>query len=146
MTNLFFGARVAFVGAARSGRASLPYSAFLRGLLCVALVMLGACSSSQQTATEGSGSDFQRYELRGKVVRLETGNRAAVIEHEEIVGWMEAMTMRFPVADEAEWNKLAVGEQITATVFVNDEGFHIGDIQVVAAAEPEEPAQPQGSQ
>jgi Cu/Ag efflux protein CusF len=59
---------------------------------------------------------------------------------------MDAMTMRFPVPDETEWNKLAVGEEILATVFVNDEGFHIGEIQIVEAPETEESAQPQGPQ
>jgi Cu/Ag efflux protein CusF len=56
---------------------------------------------------------------------------AAAIEHDEIVGWMDAMTMTFPVPEKADWEKLSVGAQIQATVFVSDDGFHIGEIEVI---------------
>jgi Cu/Ag efflux protein CusF len=98
-------------------------------LLPLALAILSACGSSGPAA--GDSREVQRYQLRGKVVNLESDNQAALIEHEEIVGWMDAMTMRFPVREKADWEKLAVGAQIEATVFVADDGFYVGEVQVV---------------
>jgi len=65
----------------------------------------------------------------GEVVRLDANLKVALIKHEDIPGWMKAMTMEFPVKDQAEFNKLKVGDQITATVFVRDLDYWIGEIQ-----------------
>jgi Cu/Ag efflux protein CusF len=63
---------------------------------------------------------------------------AATIEHDEIVGWMGAMTMDFPVKDQAEWEKLQVGDRITGTVFVSSDGYHLGEIKMAEPAAEEE--------
>ncbi len=76
----------------------------------------------------------QRYTLHGKVVSLSAETKVAAIDHEEIVGWMGAMTMEFPVREASEWEKLQVGDQINATVFVDNSGFHLAEIEVVAPA------------
>jgi protein SCO1/2 len=55
--------------------------------------------------------------------------RAAVIKHQKIEGWMQAMTMAFPVKDEHEYQDLHPGDQIAATVFVQDLDFWIGEIR-----------------
>ena len=54
----------------------------------------------------------------------------AVIQHERIEGWMEAMTMEFPVADPAEYAKLKEGATIRARVNVNDAFFWLSEITV----------------
>ena len=71
--------------------------------------------------------------MRGEVIRLDANLKVALIKHEDIAGWMKAMTMEFPVKDQAEFNKLKVGDRITATVFVRDLDYWIGEIQPVAA-------------
>lgn len=114
-------------------------------LLLLAVTLL-ACGPADQggdptAAEDATAGEVQRYQLRGKVIRLEPENKAALIEHEEIVGWMDAMSMRFPVRDDAEWAKLSEGGTIDATVFVNDDGFYIGEIEVSEGEEPSEEAQ-----
>jgi Cu/Ag efflux protein CusF len=52
----------------------------------------------------------------------------ARIKHQKVEGWMEAMTMEFPVRDETEFHALHTGDQIEATVFVQDTDFWIGEI------------------
>lgn len=117
------------------------------GVFVLVLGML-ACGPTEPPQTKDAAAesaaddDPQRYDLRGKVVQLETENKAAVIDHEEIKGWMDAMTMRFPVKEQADWDKLTVGAQIEATVFVTPEGFHIGDVKVVEGEAPAAPEQP----
>ena len=53
----------------------------------------------------------------------------AVIKHDTIEGWMEAMTMEFPVRDKAEFAKLGEGKRIRATVHVQDLDYWLSDIQ-----------------
>jgi Cu/Ag efflux protein CusF len=76
-----------------------------------------------------SDAPIQRYTLRGEVKRLENDRQTAVIKHENIEGWMEAMTMEFPVRDKAEFAKLAEGKTIRATVNVQDLDYWLTDIQ-----------------
>lgn len=66
--------------------------------------------------------------MKGEVIRMDPQVRTAVIKHEKIEGWMEAMTMEFPVRDAEEFKKLEAGKHITATVFVTEDDYWIGKI------------------
>ena len=72
----------------------------------------------------------QSIRLHGKILRLRQENRIAVIQHEKIEGWMEAMTMDFPVPSLAEFSKLKAGMVIRATVNVNDAYFWLTNIVI----------------
>jgi Cu/Ag efflux protein CusF len=75
----------------------------------------------------------ERYQLRGEVVSVNRDEQSVRIKHEEIKGWMDAMTMDFPIKEKSEMDKIKPGDQITATVFVNDLKYHVGDIHVLPA-------------
>ena len=79
--------------------------------------------------------NWQSYDLQGEVLQLRTGDvQAAVIKHEEIVGYMDAMTMAFPVRDDIEFAKLSKGVYITATVMANGYSeLYIEDINIIEA-------------
>ena len=70
-----------------------------------------------------STAPVKEYALKGEIVSLVPQGQAANIKHEKIDGWMEAMTMEFPVKDKSEFDSLRVGDRITATVFVQDSGL-----------------------
>ena len=91
-----------------------------RRAFLLAAILLAACS---KPAPE------KRFTLHGEVIGVDPQARIATIKGEKIEGWMEAMTMEYPVKDPAEFAKLAPGNRITATVFVSDTGFHIGEIR-----------------
>ena len=77
----------------------------------------------------------KRYTLTGDVLRLDANTRMATIKCDKIEGWMEAMTMDYPVKDNAEWAKLHEGDRIQATVFVAEASYRIGDIKVAGKAQ-----------
>jgi len=89
---------------------------FVSGLVPAAFL---ACSRRIESKFE-YGEPKQRYQMRGVVLRLKPADRVAVIQHQKIEGWMEAMTMEFPVPDAAEYAKLKEGVKIRSTVCVND--------------------------
>ena len=86
----------------------------------MAAVLLG-CASSKAPVRE--------FDLQGEVIRLNPQTRIATIRHEEIKGWMEAMTMDFPVRQGEDLANLKPGSRIQATVFVEDLQFSIGNVR-----------------
>ena len=95
-------------------------------LILLVLAIFGSACSPATRAGE------KTYPLKGTVMALDEKERLATIKHETIPGWMEAMTMKFPVRSDAEWKKLRAGDEIRATVYVRDLDYHIGDVQVTA--------------
>jgi Cu/Ag efflux protein CusF len=71
---------------------------------------------------------LKKYQMKGEVLGVDATAHTAKIKHEKIEGWMDAMTMDYPIKDDAELKKLATGQPITATVFVQGQDYWVGDI------------------
>jgi len=82
-------------------------------VVAIALLLLAGCS--HQPAAK-------RYELQGRVVAVDAANRQLTIAHQEIPGFMEAMTMPYLVSNSNDWvfRAIAPGDQIRATLVVTD--------------------------
>jgi Cu/Ag efflux protein CusF len=89
---------------------------------------LGGCGSPATHADVRSPEGAARYALRGQIVRLEESGKVVVIRHQKIEGWMDAMTMAFPLGDPHDSSSLHAGDRVTATVFVKGMDFWIGDV------------------
>jgi protein SCO1/2 len=94
-------------------------------LLTGVLALSMACSSAQQTKSEKP----KQYRLRGVVARLDPKTNLATIAGEKVPGWMDAMTMEYPVENKNEYLALHKGEKITATVNVTGEGYWLSDVK-----------------
>ncbi len=62
---------------------------------------------------------------------LDPADKTANISAGKIEGFMEAMTMEYPIKPEAEFSKLHVGDKIQATVVVNDSNYYVTDVKVL---------------
>ncbi|HEX7772515.1 MAG TPA: copper-binding protein [Pyrinomonadaceae bacterium] len=107
-------------------------------VVCVALVLGGACSKqpvdrgASTTAPSPSGSAALQpntYQGVGVVKGLNPNAPAIEIDHEEIVGLMQAMQMEFPVTDVAILRGLAVNDRIDFTVVGKDGQMRVTDIK-----------------
>jgi protein SCO1 len=76
---------------------------------------LSACREPAPQATAGA----QRHEVKGKIVSADKANHKVTIEHEEIPGYMDAMTMSFTLLDDWVYPELTPGAQIQATLVVD---------------------------
>ncbi len=94
--------------------------------LTVALLMVG-CGSTKVKPEPGE----KRYPVTGEVIRLDDKNRVAVIKHEEIPDFMDAMTMGFPVLEPGEWVKLKPEMKLKGTVVDRKNDFYLTDIEEV---------------
>jgi protein SCO1/2 len=63
-----------------------------------------------------------RYQLVGKVVSVDKDHSILLVDGKEIVGFMTAMTMPYPVHDAGALAALNTGDEITADVVVTDDG------------------------
>lgn len=93
------------------------------GTLTVCSVALVGCSAG--TGSEAAGKKFP---FRGTVVSVEANHKLANIKGDKVDGWMEAMTMDYPVPDPADLNKLKPGQEIHATLVVNGDEYSLHHI------------------
>lgn len=101
---------------AREGRLILGF---------LALTLISACNNKQagptpssSPAPSGTAAAVQAntYQGVGTVKSLNPKAPAIEIDHEEIVGLMQAMQMEFPVTDGALLNGLAVNDRVDFTI------------------------------
>ena len=98
-------------------------------IVAVVACVFAACGS-------GDGANAQRYEIKGKVEHVDKRGSAVTIAHEEIKGYMPAMTMPFKLKDESLYDELEQGDQVTATLVVASNRSWLEDI-VRTRAEPD---------
>ena len=73
-------------------------------ILFLLTVSLFACKSGVSNNQQPAAA--KRYTLKGKVVAVDKTAKKATIDHEEIEGFMKAMTMDFPIHADWVWNDL----------------------------------------
>ncbi len=112
-------------------RRIITYAALLYSALCIGLL---SCQSRSKIAA-------QHYELKGQVVSVDPQRRYATIAHEEIPGYMDAMTMPFKLKDEWASGVLAAGDQLQATLVVEGHRTWLEDVVITRGS----PARANGS-
>lgn len=113
--------------------------------LIVFLLSIFLYTACQKADTQTASADAKRYPIKGKVVSVDKANKKALIEHEEIPGYMEAMTMNFLIKEDWVWNDLTPGSDIRAELVVDEtakEPYWLEKIGIVAAPNPNQPAPP----
>lgn len=101
------------------------FSALFLSAACVAIVLLfGGCSSKP-------AESVQRYHLHGKIVSVNASEGFADVAGDAIPGYMEAMTMPYPIPDAKTLSKLAVGDEITADLILTGQGPHLENVVIV---------------
>ena len=105
--------------------------------------LFAACQKAETQPT--ISADAKRYSLKGKVVAVDKTKKRATIAHEDIPGFMEAMTMDFPIREDWVWEDLQPGAEIRAELVVDSaakDPYWLEKIGIVAAPNPNAPAPP----
>jgi protein SCO1/2 len=89
--------------------------------------LLAGCSAQLQAQS-------RRYHLVGKVVSVDQSQGILLVDHQAIPGYMDAMTMPYPVPDTAALAALGAGDEITADVVVTAAGGRLENIVVTKKA------------
>lgn len=119
-------------------------------MAAVAVLWAGACRKTEKPA---AAAVAQTYELKGVVRAVDAARSEATVAHEDIPNFMSAMTMVFPIKDDAQVvAMLRPGDRIEATLHVEGrnywlekivtKGFEPTPAPVAGAAKPEPTAAP----
>jgi len=105
----------------------------MRALFVLSLglaVAVAACSKAPEQRV---------FTLQGQIQSIEAPRKIVVIKHEEIKGFMPAMTMPYEAAEASLLDGLAPGDLINAQLVVFSNGAHLTTIKKVGAAPLEKP-------
>jgi protein SCO1/2 len=100
-------------------------------LLILSVLVVSACGTAR--------SDERRYTLQGQVVAIDAPRKSVTVKHEEIKGFMPAMTMPYEVEDAKALDGMRAGDLINATLVVFSNGAHLTAIKKVGEAPLEAP-------
>jgi protein SCO1/2 len=90
-------------------------------VLCV-VVLAGGFALAGCAKSRGAE---HRYALKGRVVSVDLAGGRVVVDHEEIPGFMGAMQMPFPVREADVLRSIEGGDEIQATLVVDDLGYRL---------------------
>ncbi len=113
-------------------------------LLLVAIAGMAAAVAGchSRTASPSAAAAPQHYPVRGVVISTDPSNGEVLLKHDEIPGFMPAMTMAYRLDDPSTLSELHPGDLITATLLV-DHGsdgptnLRLTEIDVIAQARPD---------
>src|SRR5712672_2853568 len=78
----------------------------------------------------------KRYPIKGKVVAVDKNDRTITIAHDDIVGYMPAMTMPFKTKSDADLQMVKPGDQVTGMLVVDDLSSWVEIASIVEGAPP----------
>jgi protein SCO1/2 len=107
----------------------------LAGLIVASVVAALAIGRLAQTARPQK-SPLQTYHVRGQIRSVDIANGTVRITHEEIPGYMPAMTMPLSVKDASLLNGLGNGDQVAFDLAVTDDDSWIARLERIPASEP----------
>ena len=93
--------------------------------LTAAAGLVAACGRTDNTRT---------YQLTGQILVVKHATNEVLVKHDDIPGFMPAMTMPYTVKDAAIIRERAAGDLITATLEVAPEGAHLSAISKTGSA------------
>lgn len=104
----------------------------LRDLFCsfvtfVFASLVSGCSNQQAA---------RHYALHGKIMSVDKLGHELIIDHDAIPGFMEAMTMPYPVSDNSMLEKVGPGDEIKGDLQVQGEQVKIDKLDIVQKAAP----------
>lgn len=111
-----------------------PRVVHLRGMkvLTVSLTLVFLCACGSRTS-EANKEPVKQYSLHGEVVRVDPQGKVATIKAQKIEGWMEAMTMEYPVKDAQDFSALHPNDCIDATLYVQGNEFWVAQVKPASA-------------
>jgi protein SCO1/2 len=104
-----------------------------------ALALVVSCSLLSTAVACSRASDEREYKLQGQVLSIAASGREANIKHEEIAGFMPAMTMPYKVRDAKEFSELAPGDLINANLVIVSNDAYLKNVRKVGSAPLERP-------
>lgn len=99
------------------------------------MLFLAGCGGPPDAASESDRDERQVFDVAGRVTSVPADGETLVIEHEEIPGFMPAMTMPFYLASPDLSEGVEPGDAIRFRYVVEDRSSQIEEIEQIDASE-----------
>ena len=107
--------------------------------ILLACLLLMACQS-KPPVPQG-----KRYDLKGTIVSVDKSNQSAIISHEEVKDFMDAMTMPFKLKDAWPLDVMKPGDEVQAALVVTDDSAWLEDVVVIQKSATQTTGTPESS-
>ncbi len=94
------------------------------------LILLTTIACNKNAFQSPNPSSTKRYQLKGKVVSVDTRANIVNVNSEAVPGFMDAMTMPYPVKPHDALNNLSAGDAVTADLIAQDDKYWLENIVV----------------
>lgn len=88
---------------------------FLLIVIVLASIVISACN---KPSSNSSSAGPKRYPFTGRVISIDTKDQSALINGDNIPGFMDAMAMSYKIKPPSDLSKIAAGDSISAEVVV----------------------------
>jgi len=108
-------------------------------LLLAAALIFSGCQNKGDSTNAPDSASANRYKLKGKVIAVDRAAKKATIQHEAIEGYMQGMTMDFPLHADWLWDDLTPGSEITAELVVDSSAkdpYWLESVGIIAVPQP----------
>ncbi len=112
-------------------------------LFLTIILFISACQKPKTQAN--ASADAKRYPFKGKVISVDRDGHKAKIEHDAIPGYMEGMTMDFPIHADFVWDVLKPGADIRAELVVDSaasDPYFLDSLVITSANDPDKQGPP----
>jgi protein SCO1/2 len=79
---------------------------------------LSGCKQQATTPTAAPAGDLKTFSIHGKIISVDPVKGSVLLDHEAVPGFMEAMTMTYPLKDKSVVSELHPGDRIAAKLLV----------------------------
>jgi protein SCO1/2 len=97
-------------------------------------VLLGALAAGAAGCKSSPPPNVREYPITGQVLTIKPDKTEVTVKHDDVPGFMPAMTMPFAIKDPKLLDGLAPGDLIKATLVVTDEESYLSAIQKTGEA------------
>ena len=105
-------------------------------LLFLLLVLTFTACRKSETQSQNASAEAKHYPFKGRIISVDKANKKATIAHDEIPGFMDGMTMAFPIKDDWVWEDLSKDAEIKADLVVDKDSFWLEKIGISALPNP----------
>ncbi len=112
-------------------------------LFLTIVLFFSACQKSKPQTN--ASAEAKRFPFHGKVISADRATQKARIEHDSIPGYMEGMTMDFPIHQDGVWDVLKPGSDVRAELVVDStaaDPFYLEGLVIQSANDPDKAGPP----
>lgn len=99
------------------------WSTLVSAALMLVLVLVGSACANRTVTDSGTTAEQRVYDVRGKIVEISPDRGQMIVAHEEIPGYMMAMTMPFTLKSPLD-AELEAGHAVAFRYVVSGSSFH----------------------